>query len=293
MSTITTITSDNLTARIDSQGAQLMGLALDGAEYLWQGDERWWPRRAPVLFPIVGVLRAGHATSAQGDVTLGRHGLARNYEHTIVDLTSSSVTYELCSTPETRHKFPYDFRLNMRYALEEGRLEQAYTVTNTGDVPLPYTLGAHPAFNVPAPGCKDAFDSYELRFAHPWTSEGPAITPEGLHDFAKPQRLVKNSDRLPLSHALFSDLLTVTLADVPNCTATLVGPEGHGVTLQFPGFGYLGVWSASETAPFVAVEPWVGCATALDESDVFEDKRGMLRLQPGQSATHALTIKPF
>ncbi len=293
MSTITTISDGNLTARVDSKGAQLMGLALGGAEYLWQGDERWWPRRAPVLFPIVGVIRDGHATSAQGDVTLGRHGLARNYEHAIVEETPSSVTYELASTPETREKFPYDFRLNMSYSLADGKLEQAFTVTNTGSVPLPHTLGAHPAFNVPMPGCEDGFDQYELRFTRPWTCDAPGITPEGYHDFQHTHRVVDGTDSLPLSHKLFSDLLTVTLVDVPDSTATLVGPAGHGVTLEFPGFGYLGVWSANETAPFVAVEPWVGCATALDESDVFEDKRGMMVLQPGESATHALTIRPF
>lgn len=38
MSTVTTIARDNLTARIDSMGAQLTSLALDGCEYLWQAD---------------------------------------------------------------------------------------------------------------------------------------------------------------------------------------------------------------------------------------------------------------
>ena len=46
---LTTIGSAGYEATIDSVGAQLMSLRLDGGEYLWQGDKRWWPRRAPVL----------------------------------------------------------------------------------------------------------------------------------------------------------------------------------------------------------------------------------------------------
>ena len=83
-----------------------MSLKHDGGEYLWQGDERFWPRRAPVLFPIVGVLRGGHATSAQGEVTLNRHGIARLYDHAVVERTASSVTYELDATDETRAAYP-------------------------------------------------------------------------------------------------------------------------------------------------------------------------------------------
>ena len=30
-----------------------------GREYGWQGDERWWKGRAPILFPIVGGMWNG------------------------------------------------------------------------------------------------------------------------------------------------------------------------------------------------------------------------------------------
>ncbi|MFW6281161.1 MAG: aldose 1-epimerase family protein, partial [Halanaerobium sp.] len=42
-----------------SQGAQLQKLILknNGQNYLWHGDSKYWGRRAPVLFPIVGRLK--------------------------------------------------------------------------------------------------------------------------------------------------------------------------------------------------------------------------------------------
>ena len=77
MAELVSISSGSVSATIDPMGAQLMSLALNGGEYLWQGDARYWARRAPVLFPIVGCLRGDRATSAQGEVSLKRHGIAR------------------------------------------------------------------------------------------------------------------------------------------------------------------------------------------------------------------------
>ena len=291
---LTTIGSAGYEATIDSKGAQLMSLRLDGGEYLWQGDKRWWPRRAPVLFPIVGCLRNDFATSAQGDVHLKRHGIARLYDHEVVSTAPNAVTFRFDSTDETRAAFPYDFRLEMTYALGERGLTQTFSVTDTGSVPLPFTLGGHPAFNVPVPGSDEAFDDYELRFAHPWTASTPAISDEGIADFATRTPLLDDSDVLPLSHALIDRVLTITLVDVPDRTVTLVGPQsGHGVELDFEGFDYLGIWTAATDAPFLAIEPWRGCATDVNESDVFEEKRGTTTLLPGETGAYSFTIRPF
>lgn len=130
-----------LSAVVDPMGAQLLSLQLDGREYLWQGDPRFWARRAPVLFPIVGSLRDGRAESAQGPCVMGRHGIARNYEHAVVDRAAdgSSVTFELRDSAETRAAYPYDFKLNMTYAITgEATLSQTFHVTNTGDATLPF-----------------------------------------------------------------------------------------------------------------------------------------------------------
>ena len=294
MGAITTISDGHVTASVDATGAQLMSLRTDAGEYLWQGDERFWPRRAPVLFPIVGCLRDNHAMSAQGEVSLQRHGIARLYDHAVVAQTPSSVTYELVSTDETRAAYPFDFRLNMTYAVEAGALSQTFSVTNTGDVPLPFTLGGHPAFNVPAPGGEgEAFSDYELVFPEAWTAEVPTIDVAGLHDFSTMHELFRDSDRLRLTHELIDDLLTLVFVEVPGRGVRLVGPSGHGVEVSFDGFDYLGVWTASSEAPFVAIEPWVGCATAYDESDVFEEKRGTITLEPGQACEKTFSMRPL
>lgn len=295
MGELVRISDGTVSAAIDPMGAQLMSLERDGGEYLWQGDERFWARRAPVLFPIVGCLRGDRATSAQGEVNLKRHGIARLYEHRVVAHDAASVTFELRSSDETRAAYPFDFCLNMTYAVRDGRLAQTFAVTNAGDVALPFTLGGHPAFNVPVPGGEgESFSDYELVFPKAWTADVPTIDAAGLHDFSRTHRLFEDADRLRLSHELIARLLTVVFVDVPGRSVTLLGTKsGHGVELDFKGFGYLGVWTATEDAPFLAIEPWVGCATAYDESDVFEEKRGTITLAPGERCERTFGMRPF
>ena len=43
----------------------------------------------------------------------------------------------------------------------------------------------------------------------------------------------------------------------------------------------------------MAIEPWVGCATAYDESDVFEEKRGMVLLEPGRTYEASFSMRPL
>ena len=299
MSEIISISNGSLTASIDTMGAQLMSLRKGESEYLWQGDSNWWPRRAPVLFPIVGVLKDSKAESAEGTISLARHGLARLNQFEVVEQSPSSVTLQLKSTEETRKSYPYDFELKLIFSVAGDTLTQTYEVTNPANVVLPFTLGAHPAFNIPIPGVEAAsLDQYHLLFTRSWTSFGPSITDEGLCDYTTPQRLIVNSDTLPLSWELIDREKTITLEDVPDRRITLAtnveaSSEAHGIQMDFEGFDYLGIWSAAPGCPFVALEPWCGIADTVDCDGIFEHKPGIMCLEPEQSITKTLSVKVF
>ena len=299
MSEIISISSNSLTASIDTMGAQLMSLRKGESEYLWQGDSNWWPRRAPILFPIVGVLKNGNAESAEGTVTLARHGLARLNQFEVVEQSVFSVTLQLKSTEKTRKVYPYDFELKLIFSVAGDTLTQTYKVTNPANVVLPFTLGAHPAFNIPIPDVEAAsLDQYHLLFTHSWTSYGPSITDEGLCDYATPQKLIVDSDTLPLSWELIDREKTITLENVPDRRITLAASteapsEAHGIQMDFEGFDYLGIWSATPGCPFVALEPWCGIADTVDCDGIFEHKPGIISLEPGQSIAKTLNIRVF
>ena len=294
MADIQTISRGDLAAAVDPHGAQLRSLSLGGVEYLWQADPRWWGKSAPILFPMVGSLRGDEATCSAGTCRMGRHGIARDYEHEVVSNDGSSVTFRLDSTDETLARFPYRFRLEMTYALEgEATLAQTFAVTNTGEVAMPFCLGGHPAFNVPlAEG--EAFEDYALEFAGPWSASTPVIAEGGLLSYEHEVELFEGARSLPLTHELFAHD-AIVLEGVPESTVTMSGPSGRGVRVDFAGFDHIGVWSAAPAAdgapaPFVALEPWCGTATRTDEDDVFEHKQNCLTAEPGETLSRTFRI---
>ena len=173
----------------------------------------------------------------------------------------------------------------------EARLTQTFRVENTGDVTLPFSVGGHPAFNVPAPGtANERFADYEIAFTEPWTCEAPKIAEGGLLTYDTAALAVDHSDSMPLTHELFVDD-AVMLTDVPGGALTLRSRvSGHGVRIDFADFKYIGIWSALGDAPFVALEPWTGHATLTSEDDVFEHKRDITLLEPGAIDERSFTV---
>lgn len=293
----TTIKRGNTTASIDSMGAQLTSLTYNGAEYLWQADPAFWNKHAPILFPIVGSLRDGKAQSAQGPCAMARHGVARIFEHQLLGVSNdgATATYELVDNDETLAAYPYHFKLNMIYSLtDEAALSQTFRVTNTGNVDLPFSVGGHPAFNVPVPGAQDeAFEDYTIKFTQAWTGKAPIIKPDGLMTFEGAYDAPANSDHVDITHRSF-DNDAIMFTDVPDSTLTLLGTKsGHGIRCDFADFCYIGVWSAANDAPFVALEPWSAHTTMDSEDDVLEHKENFSTLAPGESRDFTFTIMVF
>ena len=69
--------------------------------------------------------------------------------------------------------------------------------------------------------------------------------------------------------------------------------SGRGVKMDFTGMNYLGIWSSMHDSPLVCLEPWNGMGTLVTEDDVFEHKRGMRILEPGQKDEVAFTLSVF
>ena len=225
-------------------------------------------------------------------VSLKRHGIARNYEHAVLSKGQSTVTFELNADEGMLERYPYPFRLRMTYALSDDGLTQSFEVCNTGDDPMPFVVGGHPAFNVPIPRTQGAFEDYQVRFEDTWTYATPWMDKvNGLIDYGSFTPIVDGEDAWQLDRAPF-DHEAIVLEDVPGSTVTLTKDGAHGVTVTFADFKYLGIWSPSD-APLLALEPWVGIATCLDEDDVFEHKRNMQVAAPGETRTFSFTIKPF
>ena len=156
----TTLENSRLRLTVDSLGAQMTSLqTLDGREYLWQGDPRYWCDRAPVLFPFVGRL-TGNSYRYGGQVySMGIHGFAAHQDFSCLCPKPNRLVLQLTDNGETREQYPFAFSLNIIYELIDNRVQVTYQVENSGTGILPFGIGGHPGFRVPLEE-GEQFDDY-------------------------------------------------------------------------------------------------------------------------------------
>ena len=140
------LSNDKITVQITDHGAELASIMANGNEYLWQGDIRFWGRRSPVLFPIVGRLWNNQYHHEGETYELGQHGFARDCEFQLTYEEENSLVFSLESNEDTLKLYPFPFILQIGYRLRDNRLQVIWNVENTGDREMHFQIGGHPAF---------------------------------------------------------------------------------------------------------------------------------------------------
>ena len=107
------IENEYLKVTVTTYGAQLKSVIrkCDGVEHMWQADPAVWGFHAPILFPHAGKVVDGVIEAKGQTFQAAQHGFVRLMEHDFVDQTADTIVLEICSSPETLEKFPYEFRL--------------------------------------------------------------------------------------------------------------------------------------------------------------------------------------
>jgi len=272
------------------EGAMLHSLQKDNTEYLWQGDEAHWAGQAPVCFPIVGVLENGRASAFGKECRMGRHGVARINSFEIKEQGKNYVTFIQTADENTKQAFPFDYILEIKYILTGSMVTTEYTVINNGKEKLPFVIGGHPAFNCPL--CEDeSFEDYRVIFDKAMTKR--VLRPNhatGLVDVSVRYDALNDSDTIHLKHNLFEEKDAMIFDAVEAKSALLTGKNGKGIRIEYQDFSNLLIWSACNQANFVALEPWTGISNCSDENEIFEKKRGMTVLEPGETASFKFKI---
>ena len=114
----------------------------------------------------------------------------------------ASCKLVLVDTDATRARYPFAFRLEVTYSVENAGLKVAFDITNTGDETLPASIGAHPAFNWPLlPGLEK--EAYALTFSD--EEPAPIRRLAGGLMRAKAEPSPVRGKTLALSERLFDD----------------------------------------------------------------------------------------
>ena len=286
------IENQQLRISIHPKGAELQSIFHKGhhTEYMWNGDPAFWAKHSPLLFPIVGTLKANTYYYNGKPYELSRHGFARDRVFEVETRTADAITFLLRSDEASLKVFPFEFELRVSYRIQAATLTTTYAVTNPDKTPLYFSVGGHPAFKVPlAPGT--TYTDYWLEFAA--TEQGPRwpISKDGLIE-REPLPLLNGARKLPLTKELFAkDALVFKGLHSTSVTLRSERTE-RGLTMQFPGFPFLGIWAATG-ADFVCIEPWCGIADAVDSNQQLTQKEGINRLDAGDRFERSWTLSVF
>jgi galactose mutarotase-like enzyme len=284
------IKSDEIEVRAAAKGAELQSiLGPGGVEYLWQGDPAFWPRRSPLLFPIVGGLPGGSFSYAGKTHKLGNHGFVRDLEFRVAAQAADSLRLELSSDEDSLALYPFRFKLAVTYKARGDRLEVGYEVANADSKKMPFSIGAHPAFRAPIVDGESRED-FDLIFEKPETVDRHFLDSDNLRS-GESEALLRGSATLPVAQSLFERGAIVLKDHVSRRLTMKSRVSGRFVELSFPGFPQLGIWSPKGDCPFVCIEPWYGLMPLAGSTQDIERKEGVLSLGPGAVFRSAYTIR--
>jgi galactose mutarotase-like enzyme len=270
-------------------GGRLMRWSIDGRPVLHWPEAADWSRAGsirggnPLLFPFIARTfldgKIGFWRGPDGQVRPApMHGLVRTARFEVEVLATDRIRLRIASDETMAGSFPFPFVFTVEYVLEDGALSVAFTAENTGSESMPWSVGNHFYFDVPA----------EERGA--WRLECPC------RRFARQDKDGKIVQAAPPA-------AEDTLADPKLVDLFHVGPAREGVVLRHDGDGRsvhfdlpadaaghdawyaVTTWAETEDSEFYCVEPW----SALP--DAVHNGQGLRWLKPGTRETLRLRLR--
>jgi galactose mutarotase-like enzyme len=284
------IENNYLRIKAREYGGELTSLfdKINGIEHLWQAHPEFWPWHAPVLFPVIGRCLNDELVIEGQKYRMEKHGFARKSEFKLLELAETKMVFSLKSNPQLKRIYPFDFEFLIRYHLSITELVVSYEVINRDSKPIYFQLGGHPAFAVPFKEGEN-YSDYYLQFEQNENVSRHYINDEGYFDGRQDVSLA-NSGIIHLNNNLFRDDALI-FKDLKSRKVTIKGKDTlHYLSVNFTGFNYLGLW-AKVGAPYVCIEPWLGCADTANKPVEFKDKEGVIQLAANEHFTVSFAVQ--
>ncbi len=280
----TTISNSILKATINHKGAELQSLQNINSkrEYIWEGDPDYWGKHAPVLFPIVGMLKNNSFMHNGKKYELSRHGFARDKDFKQVSVKSDKVVFSLQFDTNTKLIYPFDFELQLSYELINSELQITYKVINHGYESMPYSIGGHPAFAL-----NQSFETYSLRFESDETLVSYALENNLLSENVKEIQL--HNHLLPLTYSLFEQDALI-FKKVHSRNIQIIENKVPILNFKFADFPNLGIWTPLR-APFICLEPWAGYSDIVTSTGILTEKEGIQLLERNSEKEYRFSIE--
>lgn len=263
-----------LRVAVKTHGAELCSLKSlkTNKEYIWQADEKYWNKHAPILFPIIGFLKDDEYEYNNKIYNLNKHGFARDSGFKLINKKKEKLVYLLEYNEDTLKKYPFKFQLYVNYILENSKLKIVYEVVNKDNKEIYFSIGGHPAFN-----CNMENKRQYIQFEKDENLKTYLLNLEtGLLEHDK-KTILNNKNILPLEYDLFNQD-TLVFENINSDSLYIMDrDEEENLKITIEKFPYVTLWSPK--APFICIEPWYGIPDFIDSKNKIEDKIGINKLE--------------
>lgn len=273
-----TLKKNGVEAIARSLGGELISYKKNGKEYVWTGDEKYWPGRAPALFPFVSSLIDGKTLIEGKECYIPtRHGFIRQSELTLIESSDTKAVFELRESEETLANYPFKFSFKITHEISENGFSTTFTVKNLDNRGMPFCIGGHPGFLL-----EEGIEAYKLVFEQDEDCDIGHCDEKSQYcdDFIIGKRLVGKEWELKYSDF---DVDALFVKGVKSNKVSIVNKETGNVhlTFDYTGFSELVLWTApGKRSPYLCLEPWNGLPPVIGESGNFEDKPYIKTLNP-------------
>lgn len=279
------INNEYLTVKIKSLGAELSSLHdNESIEYIWQGDENYWGRQSPILFPMVGKL-INDTTYFDGTIyKIPLHGFIRDNEFNLVTKTGNSITLECKSNEEMLQKYPFEFNFSVTYTLRGKSLIQSFCIKNYSFKTMPFALGGHTGFNCPI-FKGDKFKDYTIEFIK---RDKPLDS--RLSDVQK--RFIVKEEDFNLNYPKFSNGVFIFENIEAKGLKFVNSKNNKGIRVDYDGFNLLGIWTPEQiNSPFICIEPWIGMSNKETNKPIeFKENTALAFIPPKEEFTRLYSV---
>lgn len=286
-----TIENEYLKVGIKSLGAELDSLVQkkDGQEYMWEADPKYWNKTSPFLFPFIGKLEDFRYRHQGKTYDMVKHGFARDMDFMVVSQERDRVVFSIENTKETFQNYPFIFRLEISFRLEEQCLYEEWSIHNYGEEKMFFAIGGHPAFATPllrhgrregkrtdcavklhGTGSQTTLQSSVIDISAGLTNGEtfPVVVEEGVFPI--------------MDHMFDQDALVFANQGVTGVSLLdEVGKEY--VRLDAINCPVWGIWSMSPSdCGYVCIEPWWGICGAIGENKELGEREYINVVEPGK-----------
>lgn len=275
-----TLKKNGIEATARTLGGELISYKKDGKEYVWTGDEKYWPGRAPALFPFVSSLVDGKTLIEGKECYIPtRHGFVRQSDLALIESSDTKTVFELRESAETLENYPFKFSFKITHEISEGGFSTTFTVKNLDERDMPFCVGGHPGFLL-----EEGIEAYKLVFECDEDCDIGHCNEKSQYcdDFVIEKRLV--GKEWELCYKDF-DIDALFVKGVKSNKVSIVNKETNEthLTFDYTGFKELVLWTApGKQSPYLCLEPWNGLPPVIGESGNFEDKPYIKMLKPNE-----------